>query len=87
MTTSLYDQIYDRIQQEPDRLQKSYSLHDSGVNILTLLVLSEVKEEKVGKYSSALAQVNSHRYVLINDDVNNDGIKTKTSRLPNVGIL
>lgn len=46
-----------------------------------------MKEEKIGISLRALTQVNSHRYVLINDDVKNDGIKTKTSRLPNVDIL
>lgn len=87
MTTSLYDQIYDRIQQEPDRLKRSYSLHDSGVITLTLLVVKKVKEEKDGISPRAHTQANSHRCVLINDDVKNDGIKTKTSRFPSVHIL
>lgn len=46
---------------------------------LTLLVVREVKEEKVGIIPWALTQVNLHRYLLINDDVKNDGIK---KRLP-----
>lgn len=54
---------------------------------LSLLVVREVKEEKVGISPRALTQVNLHGYLLINDDVKNDGIRTKTSRLPNVDIL
>lgn len=49
---------------------------------LIFFVVKEEKEEKVGISPRALTQVNSHRSVLINDDLNNDGIKTKTSRLP-----
>lgn len=69
LTTSLYDQIYDRIQQEPGRLKRSYLLHDSGVITLILLVVKEVKEEKVGISPRAHTQANSHRCVLINDDL------------------
>ena len=59
MTTSLYDQIYDGIQKDPDKPKKSYSLHNSGIITFTLLVVKEVKKEKAG-ISHSLTQVNSH---------------------------
>lgn len=43
----MYYQIYGGIQQEPDRLKKSYALLDS-VATLTLPVVREVKGENIG---------------------------------------
>lgn len=59
MTTLLYDQIYDGIQKDPDKLRRSYSIHDSASITFTLLVVKEVKKEKAGVSPKALTQVNS----------------------------
>jgi len=60
MTTSWYDQIYDGIQKDPNKLKKSYSIHDSGSITFTLLAVKPVKKEKAGISPKALTMVNSH---------------------------